>query len=597
MDGRAGDDECGEVLSGARELRTRLSKWFASYTITPENFWQTADLYGVVETREINLKTRKWTRLRRLTWSTLVGVVILGVTVAWVLRKPRDIYWSGKTYSLNLQTLTSGAFSENGFWIRSGWDGPTGEFTHGELYGLKFGKRLLRLDVVHDPVAAIKRQLPADVPGLLRALASNDFLVKNCAGEALIRMGEAARSAIPALLEHYEQGDETADWVIPGLAKTADASAVPYLIDGLAKANPKVRRKVAEALGEIGDHASPAVAKLTATLRDQEPNTAISAALALRKIELGDHGEVSVLIGLLTHTNLEVRASSVCALGEFGPDAASSVPALIQLLKDGQPEIIGLVARTMGSIGPAAKPAIPFLIELLNSENPQVLMFSMEALGRFGEDAKAAIPGLLELARKPDRMWGAINSLSSMGTNAVPGLIELYRDGDHRQQHFWVARAFMKLGTNAVVAVPDVIGDLNDESPGRVALAAMVLSQFGEKAKVALPRLVELTRDEDPQVRLRAAEALWLLDRQTNAVMLVMTMELQTWAKERDALRSRLSDGFGKSRQEIAAGILGEIGPTASDAIPVLKFMSRSTFVEHRDVAAKALASIEAKNP
>src|SRR5712675_674814 len=85
-------------------------------------------------------------RLGRRPWLVLVLFLVLAPSLVLTLQKPRSFYWSGRKFSLSLQTLNpGGAFAESGLWVRGGWDGPTGEFTHGRVYGLKLGKRLLRL--------------------------------------------------------------------------------------------------------------------------------------------------------------------------------------------------------------------------------------------------------------------------------------------------------------------------------------------------------------------------------------------------------------------------------------------------------------------
>ena len=43
------------------------------------------------------------------------------------------------------------------------WDGPTGDFTSGDNYGVRFGKWCLRFDIIDDPVGANKRRLPRSI--------------------------------------------------------------------------------------------------------------------------------------------------------------------------------------------------------------------------------------------------------------------------------------------------------------------------------------------------------------------------------------------------------------------------------------------------
>jgi len=549
----------------------------------------------MVKPQKTGNERKGFRRLRagKIAWLALILSLILALAFYAIFRHPRNFYWSGRKYSLSLQTLTPGGpFADEGWWIRNSWSVPSpNDFRHWQLYGLKLGKHLIRLDILDDPIAAIKRNLPKTIAGLLAALASKDPLVKHCAGQALVEMGPSAQSVFPILLKRYQQGGEEMEWIILELAKTAGTSAVSPLSEALKDADPKIRQKAAEALGEIGPDAMPAVPKLAATLHDATPAVVIASAVSLRKIDKHNHGEVSALIGLLTGKVPQIQAGAIWALGEFGEDSAEAVQPLMKTLESGNSETAGITARTLGLIGSAAGPAIPLLIDRLKIDDPQIRMFTMEALGRFGEDAKAAIPKLLQLADRDEQMWGAISALSSMGTNAVPGLVELYRQGEGGK-HSSAARAFMKMGPKAAAAVPALVEDLDSESTGRNAQAAMVLGCIGEKAKVAVPRLTELIHNADVHVRLRAAEALWRLDRQTNAVLPVMMAELEDWSKDTNALRGLTEDEHGQSRQQVAAEVMGEIGPAAKAAVPFLRMMLRSSFDSQKEAATNALKRI-----
>ena len=425
-------------------------------------------------------------RVARVVWVVACIVLLGALALLGLLWRPSGLYVGSRRFSLNVATLSPrGPFAGEGFWIHDGWDGPTGDFTHGQLYGLKFGSRLIRLDILEDPVAAIKKHLPKTVSGLLEVFSSEDGLVKRCAGEALVKMGPSAHLAPPVLLDRYQQGDEDAEWVILGLAASAGSSAVPPLSAALTDAHRRIRLKAAEALGGIGADAFASVAGLRNLLHDPAPDVVVTSALSLRKIDKRDHGEVAPLIGLITNQDAQIAASAVVALGEFGADAAAAVQPLTTTMAVVDSQIAGVAARTLGLIGPVARPAIPRIISLLQSDNPQTLMFSMEALGRLGEDAKSAIPELMLLAERKKQMVGAISALSSMGGDALPGLIDLYRHGTN-DQFLWVARAFRAQGANASAAVPTLMADLLSDRSQRLATAAWTLGCMGDKAKAAI---------------------------------------------------------------------------------------------------------------
>ena len=542
------------------------------------------------KTGQIQPESRRPGR-RRWVCLAAAAVLLALVTLLVVLSRPSGLYAGSRTFSLSLQKLPPGLFDEDGILVHDGWDGPTGDFTHGQIYGLKFGRLLIRLDSIEDPLAAIRRNLPKSVPGLLRVISSKDSLAKRCAGEALVKNGPAAAGAMPALMTLYEQGDGEVEWIILELAKSAGQSAVDSLCHELGSGKANGRRKAAEALGEIGPAASAGIPFLTKALRDTAAPVVLSSAVSLRKIETRDHGEVEALIALMTSKDQEVSCGSIWALGAFGNDAAAAVPPLLVLLNTADPQTAALIARTLGLIGPAAQRAIPRIIALLDSDNPLTVQFSEEALGRFGTNAAAAIPKLLQHSQTSGHFVTAVAALSAMGGDAMPGLLALYVDGTNHQR-LWIAQGFMKQGAKAAAAVPMLLNELQAEQAHRAAIAAQALGGIGAPAGAAIPRLIELTRQDDPQLRLIAAEAIWRIARQTNVVLPVALRELREWAANSNALAGQSSQGFFLPREETAAELVSEIGPAAREAAPFLQKLSQSSYDTRKAAAAKALARI-----
>ena len=112
---------------------------------------------------------RRRSHMVRIVWLASILVIVFVLTLSLILRRPRSFYWSARKYSLSTQSLSPGGpFADEGWWVHSGWDVPSpNDFRHGKMYGLKLGKRLIRLDILDDPIAAIRRNLPHTTPGLI----------------------------------------------------------------------------------------------------------------------------------------------------------------------------------------------------------------------------------------------------------------------------------------------------------------------------------------------------------------------------------------------------------------------------------------------
>jgi hypothetical protein len=86
------------------------------------------------------------------------------------------------------------ATDPSGF-IVTGWDGPTGEFSHGSIYALKIGHWMYRVDVVTEPLVRVRKKLPATIPGLIGALNSQEPFLHNAAAQELTRRGLIVQSS------------------------------------------------------------------------------------------------------------------------------------------------------------------------------------------------------------------------------------------------------------------------------------------------------------------------------------------------------------------------------------------------------------------
>jgi HEAT repeat protein len=120
--------------------------------------------------------------------------------------------------------------------------------------------------------------------------------------------------------------------------------------------------------------------------------------------------------------------------------------------------------------------------------------------------------------------------------------------------------------------------------------AAQVLADMGAVAREAVPALLTATGDRSPEVRVEAALALWKVDRQTDPAVKTLIEVLETKAPS--------AGPFPLSGVQVeAAEYLGEIGPPARSALPVLQRIradpSRPTSV--REAAARAAEKVDAR--
>jgi hypothetical protein len=137
----------------------------------------------------------------------------------------------------------------------------------------------------------------AALPALIGALTDSEPLVRLNAAYALLRLGEEARPAIPALgkaLAHPDNQTNGGLFFVSiqelaaqalGRASAGSAEAVPALTAALGSASEGTSSAAVRALGKIGPAARSAVPQLRALLEDNSKEVRQAARQALRQIE------------------------------------------------------------------------------------------------------------------------------------------------------------------------------------------------------------------------------------------------------------------------------------------------------------------------
>ena len=250
---------------------------------------------------------------------------------------------------------------------------------------------------------------------------------------------------------------------------------------------------------------------------------------------------------------------------------------------------------------------MPALIKILKKKpsdpvDKDVQALAAVALGRIGAPARAAVPGLLGMiaARElldftdtPDpqstaTIAQAFIALGRTGEakTTVPALIDelIQQSAEYRRGTYGFSSVTMQtlgsLGPSAKDAVQVLLGGLNHDFSSFRIDTADALGKIGPPAREAIPLLTTAMNDLTslPRARVKAAQALWRIDRrhrESEPVLIEVLKSGEYFFKRRDAAR-----------------ILGEIGPPARLAIPALKAALKDPHPQVRRAATEAIASI-----
>jgi len=348
------------------------------------------------------------------------------------------------------------------------------------------------------------------VATLIEAL--KDDKVHNAACSALARIGPAASTAVPAIIEYLKSNGGVWDCEADALSRIGDASrpAIPLMLQLLSKANWEDRQRILYFIPQIDPYGIEALPFLVGDLKAKD--TPLDAKIAICK-----------------------------ALGRIGPSAAAAVTAIIDVAKDwdeanARPKLPGgpllglrdhglanyvdaraAAMEALGQIGPAAAAAVPMLIDATKARSEAVRDEAVGALGRVGLAAAAAVPALIELlstlrnsSSGDDRFLRrtAVIALARIGppaAAAVPVLTDLLRHGVPFEPETVLALVRIEQNASAAAALERDVEKRMEPFPPSL-MATMTVSAALEKKCPELERYLDLLLDQLEEDLLASVE-------------------------------------------------------------------------------------------
>lgn len=247
------------------------------------------------------------------------------------------------------------------------------------------------------------------------------------------------------------------------------------------------------------------------------------------------------------------------------------------------------------------------LIERLKSPDERVRAEAANALADEGPAAGKAIPDLIKLLGEDEPVGGAvIYALSEMGPAAIAHLRKILATGDKRSR-LNAIRAFRFMRPRATAAVPSLIEVLKDDDPDIRCEAVDALNTIGDQIAITV-LITVLQHDSNWRVRRKAAVALGAFgpdaERAVPALIKAVKADDNTTTPAAVALGKigaravpsliRLLEDPQSDRDAkyMALYSLSVMGPTAKGAIPgLIQCLKQQDAILRRE-AAKALGSI-----
>jgi HEAT repeat protein len=484
---------------------------------------------------------------------------------------------------------------------------------------------LIREDEGRGPLPKTDTQAyDAAIEPLARSTMHPDPRVRRAAIRALHRLIPSPQQLAPLLSKQLADVDPSV--VMPALHTLADmdGEAVPFLIEALKQ--PKSRYWASLALTEIGPEAAPAVEALTQLATEGETEERMQALLALAAIGEKAAPASDAMAKILASDDSALRFAAAFALGRVR--AADADPVLEKAAGDADPFLAEIVAWARARIHPDDKALVDDAVKRLrtglHSERANERTAAASALSDLAVSLDEAVRGELasefaDLLSDPNPAVGLSGgaALIRLGATSLEPLRGRLADPALRGR---VLEILAALGSQAKPVVDDIIKTLNDGDPAIQAEAAVALAAIGPDAVAAVPALMATVGDAGapPDSRYTAAYALGrigpaaqpavdtLRAQITAADEVLATVALWSLLKitptdttllERaiPALRKAVRASRETVRLE-AAVTLGEIGPAAASAIPILELVSEEDSAKPvRAAAAHALEKIRGR--
>ena len=461
-------------------------------------------------------------------------------------------------------------------------------------------------------LAGIGPEARTAMNALLQALNDEDEEVRQNAAIALGTLEGDAKIIVPALIEALKRegtkrgthemlyslarfGPEAATALdllidVAGAKDTEIRSSVQYTLVKIGKpalsrlidrvkaesSTPEARTEEITGLAKFGHDATAAVPVLIRALQDKHAGIRSAAARSLCAICVGEKPAVEALIRALKDKDPDVRRAAAAGLGKIGPGAKDAVLAIATTLQDKDPDVRAAAAEGLWRFGPAAKEAVPMLAKNLNDMDARARYWTIRALGSIGPPAKGATKALLNV---------------------------MTQDSDRDNQNAAVAALiridFESMKKNLSARIKDLEGDMWKDAVDIIIMA-------GPAAKEAVPSLVRLMQREPREAGGFVAEALASMGpaakdaagalaqaHRTGALKELGPSAIPQWIDLLNSPLEPFDSSYAHMTRRHAVQVLGEFGPEAKLALPVLRKALNDEHRSVREAAREALKKIE----
>jgi HEAT repeat protein len=353
-------------------------------------------------------------------------------------------------------------------------------------------------------------------------------------------------------------------------------AAVPKLMRMTESDPDTFARYIARsALSPMASRSPEAMAALIRWLREGDSVSRAEVAGFFYSAELAPKEALPLLLAQLENyqqgkLTSDKPLNEMLAISLYGPEAAPAGPLVVKYITRGEGR--GNALNALRAAGPGALPALPRLLQILEEPSQP------------GEASRKMTPGIFAVLR----------SMGPAASAALPTLTNGLSDANG------VVRGLAAAGIGNITgdydfAVPLLVKELENRNFGdddvsfsfhgrnlslglnQRQLAAKLLGEIGPPATNALPNLILTLNSRDMWLPAFAAEAIWRISGDADALLPSLLASLNH------------SD---KSRKLLTLRVLTAMGPAAKSALPAIRAVMGSDMHVRRE-AFEALEAVQ----
>lgn len=331
------------------------------------------------------------------------------------------------------------------------------------------------------------------------------------------------------------------------------AQSIPGLLERLGDDDVEVRRATILALGNLGKGQNNVEEALKKYTQDSDPVTRLDALVAMAELGKTEETGIPTLLKALGSSKEATARAAAKALSMIAAEKPQEVlPGIMEILdKKEQPAAINSL-RIIRGMKSQSSEAAPRIASLYKSVTPHERREIVDTLTAIDTEGNYTIPVLIEALKEPapydrrDALLGLMKYRSKVDL-FIDSLTDELKDND-LENKFLAINIVRGLGQQGSKALPAMIMLTNDQNPQVRAAVVNAIGVFGSSYPEVVRTLGQTVTDADLRVRMASVVALENAGK-TNPQEVIPILQRALDSEKLDAAKRRIKaalDGLNK---------------------------------------------------